>query len=133
MPVRGIHHVGLAVEDLDEAVATYERLFAAAVERRASGDGLDAATVLVGGDRIELLTSSDDETTIGRFLARRGPGLHHVAFAVDDIRDELDALRANGAELIDAEPRRGLFGHEIAFVQPDSAHGVLTELVAAHG
>jgi len=132
VPVRGIHHVGLAVEDLDEAVATYERLFAAAVERRASGDGLDAATVLVGDNRIELLTSSDGETTIGRFLARRGPGLHHVAFAVDDIRDELDALRAGGAELIDAEPRVGLFGHEIAFVQPDSAHGVLTELVA-HG
>ena len=130
MSVRGIHHVGLAVDDLDEAVATYERLFDAAVERRASGDGLDAATVLVGGDRIELLTSADGETTIGRFLARRGPGLHHVAYAVDDIRGELDALRASGAELIDAEPRRGLFGHEIAFVQPDTAHGVLTELVA---
>jgi len=131
--VRGIHHVGLAVDDLDEAVATYERLFHAEVERRASGDGLDAATVLVGADRIELLTSSDDGTAIGRFLARRGPGMHHVAYAVDDIRGELDALRANGVELIDAEPRVGLFGHEIAFAQPESAHGVLTELVAARG
>ena len=126
----GIHHLGFAVEDLDEAVETYERLFGAEVEERAAGDGLRGANVLVGGDRIELLAADDPETPIGRFLARRGPGMHHVAYAVDDIGGELESLRAQGVELIDAEPRVGLFGHEIAFLQPDAAHGVLTELVA---
>jgi methylmalonyl-CoA/ethylmalonyl-CoA epimerase len=129
---RGIHHLGFAVDDLDEAVATYERLFGAEVEERATGEGLAGANVLVGGDRIELLAADDPETPIGRFLARRGPGMHHVAYAVDDIRGEVEALKAQGVELIDAEPRIGLFGHEIAFLHPDSAHGVLTELVA-HG
>jgi methylmalonyl-CoA/ethylmalonyl-CoA epimerase len=130
--LRGIHHLGFAVENLDEAVATYERVFGAELEERASGDGLRGANVLVGGDRIELLAADDPETPIGRFLARRGPGMHHVAYAVDDIRGEVEALKAQGVELIDAEPRIGLFGHEIAFLHPDSAHGVLTELVA-HG
>jgi methylmalonyl-CoA/ethylmalonyl-CoA epimerase len=130
--LRGIHHLGFAVENLDEAVATYERVFGAELEERAAGDGLRGANVLVGGDRIELLAADDPETPIGRFLARRGPGMHHVAYAVDDIRGEVEALKAQGVELIDAEPRIGLFGHEIAFLHPDSAHGVLTELVA-HG
>jgi methylmalonyl-CoA/ethylmalonyl-CoA epimerase len=130
--LRGIHHLGFAVENLDEAVATYERVFGAELEERAAGDGLRGANVLVGGDRIELLAADDPETPIGRFLARRGPGMHHVAYAVDDIRGEDEALKAQGVELIDAEPRIGLFGHEIAFLHPDSAHGVLTELVA-HG
>jgi methylmalonyl-CoA/ethylmalonyl-CoA epimerase len=130
--LRGIHHLGFAVENLDEAVSTYERLFGAELEGRDEGEGLRAANVLVGGDRIELLAADDPETPIGRFLARRGPGMHHVAYAVDDIRGEVEALKAQGVELIDAEPRIGLFGHEIAFLHPDSAHGVLTELVA-HG
>jgi methylmalonyl-CoA/ethylmalonyl-CoA epimerase len=130
--LRGIHHLGFAVENLDEAVATYERVFGAELVERAAGDGLRGANVLVGGDRIELLAADDPETPIGRFLARRGPGMHHVAYAVDDIRGEVEALKAQGVELIDAEPRIGLFGHEIAFLHPDSAHGVLTELVA-HG
>ncbi|MGZ4352708.1 MAG: methylmalonyl-CoA epimerase [Gaiellaceae bacterium] len=129
MAVEGINHVGLAVEDLDEAVATYERLFGAEVERRAEGDGLRGAMMRVGGGRVELLTSSDAETPIGKFLAKRGPGMHHIAYSVDDIRGELAALAGHGVELIDAEPRVGLFGHEIAFAQPDSVHGVLTELV----
>lgn len=132
MAVRGIHHLGFAVEDLDEAVATYERLFGGEVEERAAGEGLRGANMLVGGDRIELLAADDGESTIGRFLARRGPGMHHIAYAVDDIHGEVEALKAKGVQMIDAEPRVGLFGHEIAFLQPDSAHGVLTELVA-HG
>ena len=126
----GVNHVGLAVEDLDEAVTTYERLFGAEVERRAEGDGLFGAMMRVGSDRVELLTSTDTETPIGKFLANRGPGLHHVAYSVGDIRGELRSLRESGVELIDAEPRVGLFAHEIAFVQPASVHGVLTELVA---
>ncbi len=132
MAVRGIHHLGFAVEDLDEAVATYERLFGAELEQRAAGEGLRGANVLVGGDRIELLAADDGESAIGKFIARRGPGMHHVAYAVDDIHGELETLKASGVQTIDAEPRVGLFGHEIAFLQPESAHGVLTELVA-HG
>lgn len=131
MAVRGINHVGLAVEDLDAAVATYERLFGAEVESRAEGGGLRAAMVRVGDDRIELLTSGDAETPIGKFLAKRGPGMHHLAFTADDIRADLGRLAEQGVELIDAEPRIGLFGHEIAFAQPDSVDGVLTELVAS--
>lgn len=129
MAVRGINHVGLAVDDLETAVATWERLFGAVVEGRAEGDGLAGAMMRVGDDRIELLASLEAETPIGRFLAGRGPGMHHVAFSVDDIRAELEALEAEGVELVDAEPRVGLFGHEIAFAHPDSVHGVLTELV----
>jgi methylmalonyl-CoA/ethylmalonyl-CoA epimerase len=129
---RGIHHLGFAVDDLDEAVETYRRVFGAEVEERAEGEGLRGVNVLVGGGRIELLAADDPETPIGKFLARRGPGMHHVAYAVDDIHGEVEALKAKGVEMIDAEPRVGLFGHEIAFLQPDAAHGVLTELVA-HG
>lgn len=130
MGYRGIHHLGFAVDDLDEAVATYERLFGAEVEERATGEGLAGANVLVGGDRIELLAAEDADTPIGRFLASRGPGMHHVAYAVDDIDAELEALRGRGVELIDESPRIGLFGHPIAFARPESIHGVLTELVA---
>ena len=130
MGALAIHHVGFAVENLDRAVADYERLFGAALEDRAVGEGMEAVTVLVGDDRIELLSSEDGETPIGKFLTRRGPGMHHVAYAVDDIHDELQALADAGVELIDAEPRLGMFGHQIAFAQPDSVHGVLTELVA---
>ena len=133
MAYRGIHHLGFAVDDLDEAVATYERLFGAEVEERASGEGLVGVNVLVGGGRIELLAADDPDTPIGRFLASRGPGMHHIAYAVDDVAAELEALRASGAQTIDEQPRIGLFGHPIAFVQPDSVHGVLTELVEAHG
>jgi methylmalonyl-CoA epimerase len=130
MAPTGINHVGLAVEDLEAAVASYERLFGAEVERRAEGGGLRGAMLRVGADRIELLHSDDEETPIGRFLARRGPGMHHVAYSVADIDAELRALAERGVELIDPEARPGLFGHAIAFAQPDSVHGVLTELVA---
>ena len=130
MALQGVNHVGLAVADLDEAVATYERLFGAEVERRAEGGGLVGAMMRVGSGRVELLGSDDAETPIGKFLAKRGPGMHHIAYSTDDIRADLAALRGRGVELIDAEPRLGLFAHEIAFAQPDSVHGVLTELVA---
>ncbi len=131
MAVRGINHVGLAVDDLDGAVADYERLFGAVVEGRGEGDGLRGVMLRVGGGRVELLASDDVESPIGKFLARRGPGMHHIAYSVDDIRAELRELDARGVDLIDAEPRVGLFGHEIAFAHPDAVHGVLTELVGA--
>lgn len=133
MEARGIHHVGLAVADLDEAVSTYERLLGGRVEHRVRVDeqGLEAATVLVGGSRIELLYPLGDDTPVGKFLASRGPGIHHVAYEVDDVHAALRDLAADGAELIDEEPRRGVFGLEIAFIHPDSVHGVLTEVVAS--
>ena len=132
MQARGIHHLGVAVHDLDEAVDTYERLFGAELEHRAQVDdqGVEAAAVLVGSGRVELLAPLGDETPVGRFLASRGPGMHHVAYEVDDVQAELDRLSAEGAELIDAEPRAGLFGLQVAFVHPDAVHGVLTEVVS---
>ena len=132
MQPRGIHHLGVAVHDLDEAVDTYERLFGAELEHRAQVDeqGVEAAAVLVGSGRIELLAPLADETPVGRFLASRGPGMHHVAYEVGDVQAELDRLSAEGAELIDAEPREGLFGLQVAFVHPDAVHGVLTEVVS---
>jgi methylmalonyl-CoA/ethylmalonyl-CoA epimerase len=132
MEARGIHHLGVAVEDLDSALATYERLFGAELEHRATvaAQGVEAAAVLVGGGRVELLASLGAETPLGRFLAKRGPGMHHVAYEVDDVRAALDDLAREGAELVDAEPREGLFGLEVAFLHPDAVHGVLTEVVA---
>lgn len=132
MNVRGIHHLGLAVADLDDAVATYERLFGAEVEHRDTipAQGVEAVSLTVGGSRVELLAPLGADTPVGRFLERRGPGMHHVAFEVTDIRGALADLATAGAELIDAEPRRGLFGLEVAFVDPESVHGVLSEVVA---
>jgi methylmalonyl-CoA epimerase len=131
MGARGIHHVGVAVEDLDEAVASYERLFGAEVEHRATvvDQGVEAASLRVGEGRVELLASLGPETPVGKFLAKRGPGMHHLAFEVDDVGSELERLAAGGAELIDDAPRQGLFGLEVAFVHPDATGGVLAELV----
>ena len=132
MSARAIHHLGLAVDALDAAVDTYERLFGAAVEHRATvpDQGVEAASMRVGHGRLELLAALGDDTPVGRFLAKRGPGMHHVAYEVGDLRRELAHLADEGAELIDEEPRPGLFGLQVAFVHPDAAHGVLSELVA---
>jgi len=129
---RGIHHVGVAVENLDDAISTYERFFGAEVEQRGTvpEQGVEAASMLIGNGRVELLSSLGAETPVGKFLAKRGPGMHHVAYEVSDLRAALDSLAAEGAELIDAEPRAGLFGLEVAFVHPDSVHGVLAEVVS---
>jgi methylmalonyl-CoA/ethylmalonyl-CoA epimerase len=127
-----VHHVGLAVEDLDDALRTYERLFGAKLEHRSRVEeqGVEAASIRVGESRLELLGALDEETPVGRFLAKRGPGMHHVAYEVKDIRAALAHLSEAGAELIDETPRRGMFGLEVAFVHPDSVHGVLSEVVA---
>jgi methylmalonyl-CoA/ethylmalonyl-CoA epimerase len=129
---RGIHHLGVAVDDLDQALATYERLFGACLEHRETvpDQGVEAASLRIGGGRVELLASLGDETPVGRFLADRGPGMHHVAYEVDDVGAAIDELAAKGAELIDDRPRRGLFGLEVAFVHPDAVHGVLAEVVS---
>jgi methylmalonyl-CoA/ethylmalonyl-CoA epimerase len=129
---RGIHHVGVAVADLDEAVRTYERLFGGTLEHRARVEeqGVEAASMRLGDGRVELLAALGEDTPVGKFLANRGPGMHHVAFEVDDVRSALVDLAQQGAELIDSEPREGLFGLEVGFVHPDSVHGVLSEVVS---
>jgi len=129
---KAIHHLGVAVEDLDEALDTYQRLFAAEVERRETveSQGVEAAALRMGESRVELLASLGDETPVGKFLAKRGPGMHHVAYEVGDLEQELAQLADQGVHLIDEEPHAGLFGLEVAFIHPESVHGVLAELVA---
>jgi methylmalonyl-CoA epimerase len=130
---KGIHHLGVAVEDLDEAVDTYERVFGAELENRdlVETQGVEAAAMRVGHSRIELVAPLGDDTPVGKFLAKRGPGMHHVAYGVTDLRRELADLAEQGVQVIDEEPHRGLFGLEVAFIHPDSTHGVLAELVAS--
>jgi methylmalonyl-CoA/ethylmalonyl-CoA epimerase len=121
----------MAVENLDEAVATYERVFGGAVEHRGTleDQGIEAVSVRLGEGRVELMSSLGLETPVGKFLAKRGPGMHHVAYEVADLPAAIDQLASDGAELIDEAPRKGLFGLQVAFVHPDSAHGVLSEIV----
>jgi methylmalonyl-CoA/ethylmalonyl-CoA epimerase len=127
-----IHHLGLAVRDLDEAVETYERLFGGRLEHRdvLPDQGVEAAAVRIGASRLELLAATGADTPVGRFLERRGPGMHHVAYEVDDVGTALAGLATAGVQLIDRVPRRGLFGLQVAFVHPDAVHGVLTEVVS---
>ena len=126
-----IHHLGIAVDDLEAAISRWTALFGATLERRerVEDQGVEAASLSVGGSRIELLAPLGDETPVGRFLAKRGPGMHHVAFETDDVAAELARLRAGGVELIDETPRRGMFGLQVGFVHPEATGGVLAEFV----
>jgi methylmalonyl-CoA/ethylmalonyl-CoA epimerase len=140
MQPREVHHIGHAVSDLDGAVSLYERLLGARVEHRATvvEQGVEAVSLRVGSSRVELLAALGEDTPVGRFLARRGPGMHHVAYRVDDLGVALESARAAGVELIDERPRAGLFGTRVAFIHPESVEGVLVELVepekeARHG
>jgi methylmalonyl-CoA/ethylmalonyl-CoA epimerase len=132
MAPKGIHHLGVAVTDLDEAITSYARLFDAELEGRETQDeqGVEAALMRMGSGHVELLAALGSDTPVGRFLARRGPGMHHVAYEVEDLSGELLRLEGEGVPLIDNAPRPGLFGMQVAFVHPDAAHGVLSELVA---
>jgi methylmalonyl-CoA/ethylmalonyl-CoA epimerase len=126
-----IYHLGYAVEDIEAASRFYRENFGAvpgepeAVEEQ----GLVATMFRVGESRIELVQPTRPDSPVGKFLAERGEGFHHVAFEVDDLREALSELRRNGVNLIDEEPRRGAGGMNIAFVHPEGAFGVLTELV----
>ena len=135
MRARRIHHLGVAVRDLEEAFDTYTRLFDAELEHRdrLEEQGVEAIAITVGDSRVELLGALGEDTPVGRFLAKRGPGMHHVAYWVDDIGAALEDLAGEGAQLIDEHPRRGLYGLEVAFVHPDSVHGVLAEVVSGDG
>jgi methylmalonyl-CoA/ethylmalonyl-CoA epimerase len=130
--VRSVHHVAFAVPDLEEALENYQRLFGARVELRGRMDdqGVEAAYLRIGDGRVELVSALGEDTPVGRFLAKRGPGMHHVAYQVADVGAALRSLRAEGVEVIDPEPRPGLGGHEVSFVHPDSVHGVLVEVIS---
>ena len=131
MRAKRIHHLGLAVDDLDQAVDTYRRLFGGEVEGRDTleSQGVEAVAVRLGQSRVELLGSLGEDTPVGKFLSKRGPGMHHVAYEVDDLPQGLADLAGQGVHLIDDVPHRGLFGMQVAFVHPESVHGVLAELV----
>ena len=126
-----IDHVGVAVEDLDAALALYEGTFGMPVAHRetVSDQGVEAVLLDVGDGHVELLRPLGEDTAVGRFLARRGPGLHHVAYRVDDIDAALAQLREQGVELIDSEPRTGIRASRVAFLHPRATGGVLTEIV----
>lgn len=126
-----IDHVGVAVEDLDAAIALYEESFEMALAHRETveSQGVDAVLLDVGEGHVELLAPLGPDTAVGKFLARKGPGLHHVAYAVEDIEAALEQVRGAGLELIDTEPRTGIRGSRVAFLHPRSTGGVLTEIV----
>jgi methylmalonyl-CoA/ethylmalonyl-CoA epimerase len=126
-----IDHVGVAVEDIDAALPLYRDALGLALTHRETVEelGVDAALLDVGDGHIELLAPLGPETNVGKFLANRGPGLHHVAYAVDDIEQALDALRGAGLRLIDERARRGIRNSRVAFVHPSATGGVLTEIV----
>jgi methylmalonyl-CoA epimerase len=129
--VNGVHHLGIAVDDLDAAIERWRAIFGATLEHRerVEDQGVEAASLRVGEGRIELLAPLGADTPVGRFVEKRGPGMHHVAFGVADVGAELDRLRAAGVQLIDERPRRGMFGLEVAFVHPEATGGVLAEFV----
>jgi methylmalonyl-CoA/ethylmalonyl-CoA epimerase len=133
-----IDHIGVAVEDLESAIGLYESSFEMALAHRETveSQGVEAVLLDVGDGHVELLRPLGADTAVGKFIERKGPGLHHVAYAVDDIDSTLASLRDAGLELIDDEARVGIRESRVAFLHPRSTAGVLTEIVepaTAHG
>jgi methylmalonyl-CoA/ethylmalonyl-CoA epimerase len=130
-----IDHIGVAVEQIDPALELYRDRFELVVAHRevVEAQGVEALLLDVGEGHVELLAPLTPETPVGRFLAKHGPGLHHVAYKVEDIDAALDAVRAAGIELIDQRPRTGIRGSRVAFMHPRATGGVLTEIVQPAG
>jgi methylmalonyl-CoA epimerase len=130
-----IDHIGVAVSDLEAAVALHEQTYGMPLVHRQTveAQGVEAVLLDVGDGHVELLAPLSDETPVGRFLAKRGPGLHHVAYAVDDIEAVLRDLRDHGVRLIDEAPRTGIRDSRVAFLHPAASGGVLTEIVQPAG
>jgi methylmalonyl-CoA epimerase len=129
--IRRISHLGLAVRDLDAAVRLYQDVFGLELEHRwvSEADRMEAASFRVGDLEIELMQPLEEESPVGRFIARRGEGVHHVAYKVDDVAEALRAAGGAGIEAIDSAPRSGGDGRTlIGFLHPRGVHGVLTEL-----
>jgi methylmalonyl-CoA epimerase len=126
-----IDHVGIAVEDLDAALAIYQQGFAMELVHRETiaEQGVEAVLLDIGENHVELLAPLGPDTPVGRFLAKKGPGIHHVAYQVTDIDAVLDTLKAAGTRLIDETPRIGIRGSRVAFLHPAASGGVLTEIV----
>jgi methylmalonyl-CoA epimerase len=129
--LREVDHVAIAVEDLEAAIAWYQEAFAAKVVHRETveRDGVEEALVAVAESYIQLLSPTREDSPVAKYLAKRGQGLHHVGYRVDDCAKALEALKANGVKLIDEVPRPGSRGTTVAFVHPSSAFGTLIELV----
>ncbi len=133
--LRRIEHIALAVSDLDEAVKHYSRVWGLEVSHRetVADQGVEEAMLPLGESHLQLLGATDPDSTVAKFLERRGEGLHHIAYEVDDLVGALAELKAAGVPLIDEAPRRGGRGHMVAFVHPKGNHGLLVELIqAAH-
>jgi methylmalonyl-CoA/ethylmalonyl-CoA epimerase len=128
-----IDHIGVAVEDLDESIALYGERLGMQLQHRETveGQGVEAVLLGVGESHVELLRPLGPDTAVGKFLARSGPGLHHVAYGTDDIESAIESVRGAGLVLIDEQPRTGIRGTRVAFLHPKSTGGVLTELVEA--
>jgi methylmalonyl-CoA epimerase len=126
-----IDHVGVAVEDIDAALELYEKALGMPMVHRETVEeqGVEAVLLDVGDGHIELLKPLGPDTPVGKFLAKKGPGLHHVAYAVDDVEAALTELAEQGVELIDKEPRTGIRNSRVAFLHPKSTGAVLTEIV----
>ena len=126
-----IDHIGVAVDDLDATIDLYRERFAMREQHRETIEAFDVEAVLleVGDSHVELLRPLSAESGVGRFLAKNGPGVHHVAYQTDDIDQALEGVRAAGLRLIDEQPRRGIRNSRVAFLHPKSTHGVLTEIV----
>ncbi|HEX8646676.1 MAG TPA: methylmalonyl-CoA epimerase [Thermoleophilaceae bacterium] len=126
-----IDHIGVAVSDLDEAAELYRERFQMAEQHRETVEeqGVEAILFEVGEGHVELISPLSPDSGVGKFIAKNGPGLHHVAYACDDIDSALTAVSEAGLRLIDKKPRRGIRGSRVAFLHPKATGGVLTELV----
>jgi methylmalonyl-CoA/ethylmalonyl-CoA epimerase len=126
-----IDHVGVAVEDLDASIALYEKTYNMTLVHRevVEEQGVEAVLLDVGENHVELLAPLGPDTPVGKFLAKKGPGIHHVAYQVEDIDSALSSLRESGLRLIDETPRIGIRGSRVAFLHPAASGGVLTEIV----
>ncbi len=129
--LEAIDHIGVAVEDLDSAIESYSKQLGMPIQHRetVSEQGVEAVLLGVGESHVELLTPLGPDTPVGKYLAKRGPGIHHIAYRVDDIETEIEKLKAAGMKMIDESPRQGICDTKVAFVHPGSVGGVLTELV----
>jgi methylmalonyl-CoA epimerase len=132
--IQKLHHVAYVVHDLDEALPLFADAFGlkVSVREHMADQGVEALALDTKAGQIELIAPSTPESGVRRFLDSRGPGLHHIAYEVEDLPEALRQLARDGVELIDSEPRRGLGGHQVAFLHPQSAGGALTELVQAN-
>jgi methylmalonyl-CoA/ethylmalonyl-CoA epimerase len=128
-----VEHIALAVADLDAAIDHYSKIWGLAVEHRerVEDQGVDEAMLAIGDTYLQLLGPTSPDSTVGKFIERRGEGLHHIAYEVDDLEATLAELKSKGVPLIDEAPRKGGRGHMVAFVHPKGNHGLLVELIQA--